>query len=204
MLYLHPSAWIGYHHLYLFCLCACWWCWCWWCGYKNTVGFYTAIMLDFHHRSHFSHFGSSTNPSTPQHLPFYFTLSQTIQYPFISKTQILKIRGSFPLTNWIKIKDLCPLGTLAILYNIPLSSRRSPPSPLLFLLACLAFPLTVLQHGGSIWKCFLKGSGRRCSWGPCRLWTRTTVISMHLAHIQTHTHMQRLQHSYQTHVIFKS
>lgn len=45
----------------------------------------------------------------------------------------------------------------------PLSSRRSPPSLLLFLLASLAFPLAVLQHGGSIWKCFLKGSGGRCS-----------------------------------------
>lgn len=47
----------------------------------------------------------------------------------------------------------------------PLPSR-SLPSLLLFLLACLEFPLAVLQHGGSIWKCLLKGSRGCCSWGP--------------------------------------
>lgn len=68
----------------------------------------------------------------------------------------------------------------------PLSSRRSPPSLQLFLSACQEFPLTVRQHERSIWKCFLKGSGRCCSGGPCgshhRAWAQNPINSQTKVH----------------------
>lgn len=66
-------------------------------------------------------------------------------------------------------RDICMSFTPS-----PCSSRRSPPCLLLFHLACLVFPPTVLQHDGSIWKCLLKGSGEWCSRGPCWLWILNT------------------------------
>lgn len=81
-------------------------------------------------------------------------------------------------TGWTKIEHSCSPGALSILYYIPSPLRRSAPSLMLFLSACLAFPLTVLQHGGSIWKCFPEGSGGCCSQGPCWLRTCRTVISI--------------------------
>lgn len=65
-------------------------------------------------------------------------------------------------TGWTKIEYSCSPGALSILYYIPSPLRRSPPSLMFFLSACLAFPLTVLQHGGSIWTCFPQGSGGCC------------------------------------------
>lgn len=52
-----------------------------------------------------------------------------------------------------------PSGEIQMSLLQPPPTSTSSPSFLLFLLACLAFPPTVLQHDGSIWKCLLKGSG---------------------------------------------
>lgn len=81
---------------------------------------------------------------------------------------ILLLHNTYFPTNQIKIHfihtHIRDIRGHPLLNPLPSTSL---PSLLLFLLACLEFPLAVRQHGGSIWKCLLKASKGCCSWGPC-------------------------------------
>lgn len=193
--------------------------------YVKNTGFFTVVYFRYGYAGFSSLralstqlFLSSRMPSTPQHFPLYFysTWSQTIQYlcPFISKTEILKIRGWCPLTNWVKIDDLCSLGTLTILYYIPC------PREDLHHLPCLSFGLPgISSYCPAAWWQHLEGFSQG-EWRVLQLRTMLPLDthSCHLyalAHTQPHTHMQEYSHTQtsalmatirrcQTYVIFKS
>lgn len=144
-------------------MCACW---LWYSRLSNETGFFTAILyFRYGHAGLWELLLEQNEVCELSYLLSFEFLQQSVNvhalhhcshfphFHTVVLDQILKIRGSFPLVDWIKMEDLCSPGTLTILCPQGDLHHLSCSS---FWLAWHFLSLSCSMVGAS-WSVFLRG-----------------------------------------------